>query len=99
MRSKVHPHVSRGFFLAACVIAGALCQLGAPVARAQTGSTGAVVGRVTDAATRQGVPNVVMAIDGTRLGANTDQDGRYRIANVPAGPHTLSVRRIGYSPR
>jgi TonB-linked SusC/RagA family outer membrane protein len=98
MRSKVHLHVPRGFFVAACLITGALCQLGAPVARAQTGSTGAVVGRVTDAATRQGVPNVIMTIDGTRLGANTDQDGRYRIVNVPAGPHTLSVRRIGYAP-
>ena len=98
MRSKLRPHVPQGFFLAACLIAGALSQLGAPVARAQAGSTGAVVGRVTDATTRQGVPNVIMAIDGTRLGANTDQDGRYRIANVPAGTHTLSVRRIGYSP-
>lgn len=65
------------------------------IARAQQGGT--VVGQVTDASTRQGIVRAVVQIEGTRLSALTDQDGRYRIVNVPAGAHTVLARRIGYT--
>jgi TonB-linked SusC/RagA family outer membrane protein len=38
-----------------------------------------------------------MEVEGTRLGAATDADGRYRIVNVPAGERVVVARRIGYA--
>ncbi|HVS60840.1 MAG TPA: TonB-dependent receptor [Gemmatimonadaceae bacterium] len=98
MRNKLRQHVPRKFLFAAGFIVGALFLLGARVARAQGGQGGTVVGQVTDASTRQGIVRAVVQIEGTPLGANTDQDGRYRIVNVPAGAHTVVARRIGYTP-
>jgi len=60
------------------------------------GAGGRITGRVTDALTRQGVADVAVQITGTRLGATTDQDGRYRITNAPLGVDTIVVRRLGY---
>lgn len=59
-------------------------------------ATGAVTGRVIDAA---GAPVVsaVVHVGGTSLGANTDGTGRYRVAGVPAGRRTVVVRRIGFA--
>ena len=34
----------------------------------------------------------------SRAGATTDNQGRYSIVNVPAGPRIIDVRRIGYQP-
>ncbi len=76
-------------------LAGALILLGASDARAQGGT---IVGQVTDANTRQGIAGTVVQVEGTSLGANTDQDGRYRIGSVPAGRHNVVARRIGYVP-
>ena len=76
-------------------LAGALILLGAPEARAQGGS---ITGQVIDANSRQGIVRALVQIEGTTLGANTDEDGRYRIANVPAGQRTVIARRIGYLP-
>ena len=59
--------------------------------------TGVVVGQVLDARTSQGIGNVVVNIDGGRLGAVTGDDGRYRITNAPTGAHVLATRRIGYA--
>jgi TonB-linked SusC/RagA family outer membrane protein len=76
-------------------LAGALFLLGARAAHAQGGT---IVGQVTDASTRQAIVGALVRIEGTSLAANTDRDGRYRIADVPPGPHTLVARRIGYVP-
>lgn len=89
------PRMARASVITACVIVGALSLLAAPVASAQDGT---VIGRVTDATSKQGVPNATVQVEGTRLGASTDQNGRFRIVNVPAGDRTLVVRRIGYLP-
>jgi len=60
--------------------------------------TGTITGRVTDA--RSGVPitTAQVAITGTSLGAAVDADGRFRIVNVPPGPHEVRARSIGYQP-
>lgn len=76
-------------------LAGALILLGASDARAQGGT---ITGQVTDANTRQGIAGTAVQVEGSSLGANTGQDGRYRIGNVPAGRHTVLARRIGYVP-
>lgn len=58
---------------------------------------GTIVGRVTDARSREGVPGAAVHIDGGTQGAITGDDGAYRISNVAPGSYTVSARRIGYS--
>lgn len=62
-------------------------------ARVQNGT---VAGTVVDSATREPVAAVSVVVDGTRLGALTDDQGHYQIPNVPEGAHTVTARRIGY---
>ncbi len=66
-------------------------------ATAQGTPVGRIAGRVIDAETGQGIAGVGVQIVGTTLGAMTGVDGRYAIAQVPAGTVTLQVRRIGYA--
>lgn len=58
--------------------------------------TGQIVGRVVDAATGQGLPDVGVQIVGTALGVSTGVDGRFHVVNVPAGTVTIHARRIGF---
>ncbi|PYP60171.1 MAG: SusC/RagA family TonB-linked outer membrane protein [Gemmatimonadetes bacterium] len=57
---------------------------------------GAIVGRVTDSVSGQGIAVATVAVEGTALSSRSGDDGRYRIADVPAGPHTVKATRIGY---
>jgi TonB-linked SusC/RagA family outer membrane protein len=66
----------------------------APVALAQGGS---LAGRVTDARSGQPIAGAAIQIEGTALGTAAGDDGRYRLANVPAGQHAITARRIGYA--
>jgi hypothetical protein len=54
-----------------------------------------VAGRVTNAQTGEGVPEATVAVTGTRIVAQTGQDGRFSL-NAPAGPLALVVRGIGF---
>jgi len=67
-----------------------------PRSKASVLDTGSVRGRVTDTKTGQGVEGARVVIEGTRLGATTNEDGSYGIAEVPAGTHTVTARRLGY---
>ena len=88
-------HTERGFPRLFASLAGAvLLALIAPMAGAQNGT---VVGRVTDGRTSQPLPSATLEIEGTRLGAITDAEGRYRIFNVPAGTRAIVARRIGFT--
>jgi len=58
---------------------------------------GAITGLVTDARSGQPLAGVSIQIDGTLIRALTADDGRYRIASVSAGAHTLIARRIGFA--
>ena len=64
---------------------------------AQQPATGQVNGTITSAESGQPVPSVQISIRGTRLGAITNADGRYRILNVPAGSQVLQTASIGYT--
>ena len=66
------------------------------VAAAQA-PAGAVTGAIVDAASRTGIPGVVVQIEGSARGATTAANGRFRIAGVPAGSQVLVARRIGYN--
>ena len=56
-----------------------------------------VSGRVIDSRSELPVGGVSVEVEGTRLGATTDAEGRYRIINVAAGERVLVARRIGYA--
>jgi TonB-linked SusC/RagA family outer membrane protein len=75
------------------MLAGAWLAFGAPVLLAQGGT---IVGRVIDSRMNLPVAQAAVEVDGTRLGTTTGADGRFRVANIPAGAHALIARRIGY---
>jgi len=56
-----------------------------------------VSGRVIDSRSELPLAGVSIEVEGTRLGASTDAEGRYRIANVAAGERVVVARRIGYA--
>ncbi|MEJ2634081.1 MAG: TonB-dependent receptor [Calditrichia bacterium] len=62
------------------------------------GTTGKVVGRVTDNNTGEPLIGVNISLEGTVLGAATDQDGFFIILNVPPAQYTLKADYIGYAP-
>ncbi len=60
------------------------------------GTTGKIVGNVTDASTGDGLAGVNVIIENTALGAATDLDGNYLIIGVPPGAYTLLATFISY---
>jgi outer membrane receptor protein involved in Fe transport len=65
---------------------------------AATADSGSVAGRVTDQASGEPIVGAMIVLDGASRSAASDEDGKYRIAGVPAGRYTLRVRYIGYRP-
>ncbi len=57
---------------------------------------GTISGSVVDAQTGEALIGVTVALDGTKLGAITDLDGKYTIKKVPAGTYVLRISMIGY---
>lgn len=64
---------------------------------AYAGTTGKISGVVTDAKTGQPLPGVAVSVEGTVLGALTDDQGRYVILNVPVGAYTVKAAIVGYT--
>ena len=62
---------------------------------AWAGTAGKLMGVVTDAK-KAPLPGVAVTVEGTRLGASTDPDGRYLILQVPPGIHTVKAQLIGF---
>jgi TonB-linked SusC/RagA family outer membrane protein len=58
---------------------------------------GSVTGLVTNAASLRPLSSAQVFIEGTGLGGISNAAGRFLIANVPAGTHTLRVTLIGYT--
>ena len=77
------------------VVALALLALAAP-ANAQDRAT--VTGVVTDAGTMGPLAGAQVQIEGTNFGQLANAEGRFVIANIPAGTHTLRAVYIGYGP-
>lgn len=74
----------------------ALCLAMALLATPLEAQTGSVVGRVIDAQTGRPVATAQVAVSGTSLGALVDNEGRFRIDNVPVGSREVRAIRIGY---
>ncbi|HET6795528.1 MAG TPA: carboxypeptidase-like regulatory domain-containing protein, partial [Gemmatimonadales bacterium] len=64
----------------------------APPLAAQSGT---VRGTVSDSAGAP-LPNASIAVEGTELRTTSGNQGEYELRGVPAGPHTIRVRLIGY---
>jgi len=72
--------------------------LGSALAGQQPATPGATIaGRVTDAQSHAPLIGATVQVRGTELAVVTGQDGTYRIARVPRGAQTLTVRRLGYA--
>ena len=97
MHTLVDQHLRRRWLILACSIM-TLGGLAAPSsASGQAGQGGTIVGRVTDARTGTGIERAAVQVQTTRLAGTTDRDGRFRIANVPAGAQNLVVLRLGFA--
>ena len=75
----------------ACLL---LLLLAAPLA-AQT--SGAIEGRVRDAATGQPVAGARIEVVGAGLSTESDSSGAFRVTEVRAGSHVVEIRAVGYA--
>ena len=98
MHTLVDQHLRRRSLILAWMVmaSGALAALPSRVV-AQAAQSGTIVGRITDARTGDPIQSASIQIEATRLGGITSPDGRFRIANVPAGARTVVVLRLGYA--
>jgi TonB-dependent SusC/RagA subfamily outer membrane receptor len=94
MRTRLGQAAKRWLVAAAAATAWSLVSSPA-LLKAQGGGT--VVGRVTDARTELPVPGATVSIEGLQIGGLTGADGRYRIANVPAGSQTVVAQSLGFT--
>lgn len=82
------------FVAAAAVIVALL----APKLHAQEAGTGAIEGVVREQGSGRLLPNAQVFVAGTTLGSQTNGQGLYRIAGVPARSVEIRVRLIGFAP-
>jgi outer membrane receptor protein involved in Fe transport len=70
-----------------------LLLLAAPAA-AQSPTTGAIQGRVVEKLSKEAAPGIIVTIEGPNLisaqSAFTDEDGRYKISELPPGEYTVT---------
>ena len=66
------------------------------VGTAPEASPGTITGRVTEERAIA-LENAVVLLEDAGIGAVTNPDGHFMIANVPAGRHTLTIRNLGYA--
>jgi hypothetical protein len=58
--------------------------------------SGTVQGVVVDQATQERLPAATVQVLGTKLGASTDENGKFAIVEVPMGTYQIRVSLIGY---
>ncbi|SIT75654.1 TonB-dependent receptor [Pontibacter indicus] len=58
--------------------------------------TGVITGTVRDANTKEALIGVSVQVVGAQLGTVTNENGAYRIDNIPLGSYTLQSSYIGY---
>ncbi|WBX75507.1 carboxypeptidase-like regulatory domain-containing protein [Tenacibaculum ovolyticum] len=57
---------------------------------------GEIYGKIIDAKTREIIPFVNVLVYGTSIGGASDENGAFKISNVPLGYNKLRVSFIGY---
>jgi hypothetical protein len=78
--------------LLAVLVAAALLPVGLSAQQ-----RGVITGTVVDATTNNPLVGATVRVDGTALGDITNQQGVFRIGNVPAGPHEMTASILGYA--
>jgi outer membrane receptor protein involved in Fe transport len=69
-----------------------------PILAQQSGSSaGTVRGTVRSAGTHEPIEDANIVLKGTALGAASDSEGRFTIANVPPSTYTITAFAIGYA--
>lgn len=63
------------------------------------GTTGKITGKVIDAKDKAPLIGATIKIEGTNLGANSDENGDYTILNVDVGTYKVTASYIGYDPQ
>ena len=85
---------SRTRSIAAAMVAAfgfiALCGVSAAA------QTGRITGKVTDAVSGQPIPRASVLVEGTVIGAVTNDSGVYNITGAPLGARNLMARVLGY---
>lgn len=61
------------------------------------GTTGKIQGIITDTNSKEPLPGVNVVIEGTILGAATNESGFYFIINIPPGTYSIKASMVGYS--
>src|SRR5262249_11809230 len=59
---------------------------------------GVISGKITEKGGKEPVPYANVILLGTRLGAQTGDDGSFTIRNVPTGSYQVKVMALGYDP-
>lgn len=63
----------------------------------QAEETGILSGIITDAQSGEPIPYVNIVLNRGRFGGATDQNGEFRIADLPRGSYLAQIRLIGYT--
>lgn len=71
------------------------CTLSLAAAAAEAQEFGRITGRVTETESSTGLAGAQVVVVGTSYGATTGENGRYVIARVPAGTHSIRVTYLG----
>jgi len=66
------------------------------MAFAQKATDANLLGHVINAKNGEHVPYVSVYLEGTTIGASTDESGHFHISNCPEGTFTVIVRGVGY---
>ncbi len=83
------------------LVIGIIALVSPPLADATqggTGSTRAIAGRVLQVGVDTPIPGVQVRVRGERIGSSTGAQGRFALADVPAGPVELVLRHPCYFP-
>lgn len=59
---------------------------------------GRITGKVTDSETGEALIGANVVVEGSELGAATDEKGEFTVPYVPAGTYTVSASYLGYDP-
>lgn len=89
------PRDFRRMLFGPALAAGLVFALASPLFAQATGS---VRGRVIVEGANRPLPQAQVGVVGTTIGTQTNEDGEYRLSNVPAGPRTIRVVRLGFAP-
>ncbi len=61
-------------------------------------STGIIRGTVRDKNTQESLVGAVVSLEGTQTGAQTDENGNFKLEGIPVGSYNIVATLVGYQP-